>query len=76
MKRYKKLISAVLALTLTLSGFSIPQKVQAEQTNLAYGKTARSDSDETSNLVASKVTDGDLEGKYARWASAVNSNAH
>ena len=76
MKGYKKILSAVLALALTLSGLSIPQKVQAEQTNLAYGKKAVSDSDETANLVASKVTDGDLEGKYARWASAVNSNAH
>ena len=76
MRKYKKLLSAVLALALTVSGLSIPQNVRAEQTNLAYGKTAISDSDETTNLVASKVTDGDLEGKYARWASKVNSNPH
>ena len=78
MKRFKKILSVVLALALTVSCFAVSTEVQAEEmlTNLAKGKAATANSSEASTLGADKAVDGDTSSKSSRWASAEKAGPH
>ena len=76
MKSFKKLLSAVLALSLAVSGVAIPTEVQAANANLALGKTATANASEASTLGADKAVDGDTSSKSSRWASAEAAGPH
>ena len=75
MRNYKKILSAVLAMVLTLS--VVPADVRAaELTNLALGKSATANASEVASLGADKAVDGDTSSKSSRWSSAEANGPH
>ncbi|MDO5048549.1 MAG: discoidin domain-containing protein [Actinomycetaceae bacterium] len=55
-----------------LISFVNPMAFAAEAQNVARGKTAVADSQETTNFNAAKAVDGDTSSKASRWASAAD----
>ena len=75
MKKYKKILSAVLSMVLALS--VVPADVRAaELTNLALGKNATANASEVASLGANNAVDGDTSSKSSRWSSAEANGPH
>ena len=75
MRNIKKILSAVLAATLVLSGISVPTEVQAASTNLALGATATGSNVESgTEFYASNAIDGNLSTRWGTDQNAQNVN--
>ena len=73
MKSWKKLLSAVLALSLAIPGVAMSTEVQAAEANLALqGKTTASSYESGTTFTGAKATDGNMA---TRWGTGQNAGA-